>query len=41
MHYLGVEPADDVDLYKHQAAQALYLERRHFEGMAKTMGAKS
>ena len=39
IHYLGIEPADDLDLYIKQAACAHFLEQRYFDTMAKIMGA--
>ncbi len=37
-HWLHAEPAEDMQAFADQAAQALWLEQRHFEAMRKMFG---
>ncbi len=39
-HWLRQEPAEDMTVFARQAAQAVWLEKRHFETMSKIFGAK-
>lgn len=39
-HWLGQEPSEDIEEFASQAAQAEWLEHRHFEFTSKLMGAR-